>query len=147
MSRRVTDVKPPARRPAKSPGLVRRTRVVVRKVGPWSVLRWSLFFYFCVMMIFFVAAIFIFGILKSTGVLEGVSKLLESGGFGCATASLDQASKCRFEFNGGWIFPRLFLVGLTLVIIWSFINLLVSILYNLVSEILGGIELTLVERR
>jgi hypothetical protein len=33
------------------------------------------------------------------------------------------------------------------VVIWSFINLLVAILYNLVSEILGGIELTLVERR
>jgi hypothetical protein len=131
----------------KTTGLVRRTRVVVRKVGPWSVLRWSLFFYFCVMLIFFVASMFVYGILNAAHVLEGISKLLESGGFGCATVPAGQTAVCKFQFNSSWIFTRMFLVGVALVVIWSFINLLVAVLYNLVSEILGGIELTLVERR
>jgi hypothetical protein len=131
----------------KTTGIVRRTRVVVRKVGPWSVLRWSLFFYFCVMLIFFVAAMFVYGILDAAHVLNGISKLLESGGFGCATVPAGQTATCHFAFNSSWIFTRLFLAGVALVVIWSFINLLVAVLYNLVSEILGGIELTLVERR
>jgi hypothetical protein len=49
--------------------------------------------------------------------------------------------------NAGWIFTRLFLAGSVLVVIWSVINLLIALLYNLVSDVLGGIEMSLVERR
>ena len=47
---------PPAPSPAPSrsgsvKAVGRRTRVVVRKVGPLSVLKFSLLFYFCVMLI------------------------------------------------------------------------------------------------
>jgi hypothetical protein len=127
--------------------IARRTRVIVRKVGPWSVLRWSLFFYFCVMLIFFFAAVFVYGILQSAGVLSGISKLAESAGLGCTTVPAGQTASCHFEFHSGYIFSRMFVIGVVLVLIWSVVNMLISILYNLVSEILGGIELTLVERR
>ena len=34
-----------------------------------------------------------------------------------------------------------------MVVLWSFFNLLVTLLYNLVSDIIGGIEMTLVDKR
>jgi hypothetical protein len=52
-----------------------------------------------------------------------------------------------FRFNGGWIFSRLFFVGVALVLLWSVIKVIASLIYNLVSNIVGGIEVTLAERR
>ena len=46
---RTVEVVPEDQRRRKGPG-ARRTRVVVKKVGPWSVLRFSLLFYFCIMI-------------------------------------------------------------------------------------------------
>ena len=43
----------------------RRTRVVVRKVGPLSVLKFSLIFYFCVMLIVYLALLIIYIVLSA----------------------------------------------------------------------------------
>lgn len=125
----------------------RRTRVIIRKVGPLSVLRWSLFFYFCVFMIFYVAAWMIFGILDAGGVLSTLGDFLGSLSLGTCQNVGEQSAKCVFVFNQGWIFSRLFLGGIAVVVIWSIINTLVSLLYNLVSDVIGGVEMTLVEKR
>jgi hypothetical protein len=37
-------------------------------------------------------------------------------------------------------------LGLFMVIIWSLINLFIAFLYNLISDVIGGIEVTLSER-
>ena len=39
------------------------------------------------------------------------------------------------------------LIGLAMVVIWSLINVFVAFLYNLLSDIVGGVEVTLSERR
>ena len=40
------------RAPEKPPSRSRQARVVVRKLGPWSVLKISFLFYLCVMVVF-----------------------------------------------------------------------------------------------
>lgn len=127
----------PATAPQARPISARRARVVIRKVGPWSVLRFSLLFYTCVMLVIWLALMILYGIMSSLGVLESVASLLES------VSLVDRG----FRFNGAWIFSRLFFVGLGLVVVWSVINVFVAILYNLVSDVVGGIEVTLAERR
>jgi hypothetical protein len=116
----------------------RRAKVVVRKVEPWSVLKFSLLFYFCLMLVFLLAFVILYWILGVTGVLDSVAKVLSDVGFG-GTAG--------FEFRGYWIFSRLFLVGLAGVVVWSLLNMLIAVLYNLVSDVSGGIQITLAERR
>jgi len=37
-------------------------------------------------------------------------------------------------------------LGLAMVLIWSLINLFIAFLYNLISDVIGGIEVTLAER-
>jgi len=123
--------------PRPRPASARRARVVIRRVGPWSVLRFSLLFYFCVMLVVWLALMILYGIMSSLGVLAQVARLLES------VSLVDEG----FRFNGPWIFSRLFLVGLGLVVLWSVINVFVALLYNLVSDVVGGIEVTLSERR
>ncbi len=127
----------------------RRTRVVIRKVGPWTVFRWSLLFYFCTMLIFLLSLFFIYLFLESSGALDDFGKLLAEFKImegECRPLPDTAQLECIARIDGGWLFSRLFIVGSVLVVIWSVINLLIALLYNLVSDVLGGIELTLVER-
>ena len=71
---------PPTRREDSKAG-PRRTKVVVRRVEPWSVLKISLLFYFCLMLVFVFALLVIYWILGLTGVLDSASHLLETIGF------------------------------------------------------------------
>ncbi|MGH2554422.1 MAG: DUF3566 domain-containing protein [Actinomycetota bacterium] len=116
----------------------RRTRVVIRRVDPWSVLKFSLLFYFCLMLVFLFALLILYWLLGVTGVLDSAARVLSDVGFG-GTAG--------FEFHGYWIFSRLFLIGVAGVVVWSLVNVLISILYNLISDVVGGIQVTLGEKR
>jgi hypothetical protein len=116
----------------------RRTRVVIRRVDPWSVLKFSLLFYFCLMLVFLFALLILYWLLGVTGVLDSAARVLSDVGFG-GTAG--------FEFHGYWIFSRLFLIGIAGVVVWSLVNVLISILYNLISDVMGGIQVTLGEKR
>ena len=137
---------------ARSAGpMPRRTRVVLRKLGPWSVFKWSLVFYLAVGVIFLVSAYLLFATLQASGVLQSVQKSLGGlnlPGSTCAVAtstSLEQ--DCTYPINGGWLFSHLMVWEGVMIVLWSFFNLLVTLLYNLVSDIIGGIELTLVDKR
>ncbi len=123
-------------------GTPRRTRVVVRKVGPWSVLKFSLLFYFCVMLIVYFALMIIYAILSAVGAIDSAGRLL---GYVFATGNADgpQAVVIRF----GSVFTWLFLVGLANVVLWSLVNVFVAFLYNLISDVVGGVEVTLAEKR
>jgi hypothetical protein len=117
----------------------RRTNVVVRRINPWSVLKFSLLFYFCLMLVFMFALLLLYWVLGVIGVLDSLSKLLSDIGFG--------SPKKGFKFNGSWIFSRLFLLGVGGVVVWSLVNMLVALLYNLCSDVVGGIKVTLGEDR
>jgi hypothetical protein len=126
------------REPAQRTG-PRRAKMVVRRIDAWSVLKLSLLFYFCVMLIAMFALVIGYWILGVVGVLDSISELLTSAGFG--------SQQTGFQINGYWIFTRLFVTGLVGVVVWSIINMFLALLYNLVSDVVGGIGITLQERR
>jgi hypothetical protein len=139
--RRSTTVAEPVAPPAAPPrGSVRRrarqTRVVLRKVGPWSVFKFSLLFYFCVMLVILLALGMLYAILGAVGAIDSVTRLAR-----------DLFADPSFQINGGWVFTRLSVIGLAMVVVWSLINVFVVFLYNLISDVVGGIEVTLTERR
>ncbi|HZD18297.1 MAG TPA: DUF3566 domain-containing protein [Actinomycetota bacterium] len=114
----------------------RQARVVVRKVGPWSVLKFSLLFYLCVMAVVLGALVILYGLLGAIGALDSVTRLIR-----------DLFADPNFEIHGDWLFSRGLTIGIAMVILWSLINVFVALLYNLISDIVGGIEITLSERR
>jgi hypothetical protein len=126
--------KPRKRR--KAAAAARRTRVVVRKVGPWTVLRFSLLFYFCVMVAAWVGLVILYNFLGAIGVLDSIQRGIRGIGFAKT-----------WTIHGGWLFSRLFMIGLVMVVFGSIVNLFAAFLYNLISDFVGGIELTLSERR
>jgi hypothetical protein len=118
-----------------SPARSRQARVVVRKVGPWSVLKISFLFYLCVMVVIIGAMMILYAILGAIGVLDNTAFLVELG-FGD-----------DFKIHGDWLFSRGLAIGLGLVVLWTLINVFIVLMYNLLSDIVGGIEVTLSERR
>src|SRR5438105_9267469 len=141
---RTVEVVPQAEGPGPSrPGQPRRARVQVKRVGPWSVLRFSLFFYFCLMVAFWIGLFIVYKFLGSVGVLHSIQDGIRN---------LNPASKTRenwgnWSFHTGWIFSRLFMIGLVMVVFGSIVNLIGAFLYNLLADFMGGVELTLTERR
>ena len=114
----------------------RQARVVVRKVGPWSVLKFSLIFYFCVMLVLLGALMILYGVLDAIGALDSLTRLIR-----------DLFADQSFSIHGDWLFTRGFAIGLAMVLLWSLINVFVAFLYNLISDLVGGIEITLSEKR
>jgi hypothetical protein len=124
------------RKPEKPQPRSRQARVVVRKLGPWSVLKISFLFYLCVMVVIVGAMMILYGILGAIGALDSLTRLIR-----------DLFADQSFHINGGWIFSRGVAIGLGMVVLWTLINVFVVFLYNLLSDIVGGIEVTLSERR
>jgi hypothetical protein len=110
--------------------------VVLRKVDPWSVLKISFVFYLCMMVVILGALMILYGILGAMGVLDTATEFLVDLGFGD-----------DFEIHGNWLFSRGLAIGLALVVLWTLINVFIVFLYNLLSDVVGGIEVTLSERR
>jgi hypothetical protein len=121
----------------------RRTRVIVRRVGPLSVLKFSLIFYFCVMLIVFFALAIIYAVLSAAGAMDEIGKLL---GYFFGTGQTGTRDPEPISINGGVVFTWLFVGGLVFTVVWSVINVFVAFLYNLISDIVGGIDVTLAEK-
>lgn len=119
-----------------SPARSRQAKVVLRKVGPWSVLKISFLFYLCVMVVILGAMMILYAILGAIGALDSLTRLIR-----------DLFADQSFEINGGWLFSRGLSIGLALVVLWTLINVFIVFLYNLLSDVVGGIEVTLSERR
>ena len=119
---------------------LRKTRVVVRRVGPVSVLKLSLVFYTCIMLIVFFGLLILYGFMAAAGVTKNLADLI--AGFG-----LTDAEKGQFAINAAWVFTRIFAAGCLMVVVASLINVIAAFLYNLISDMIGGLEVTLAEKR
>ncbi len=124
---------PGVRRPAP-----RRVRVVIRRINPWSVLKFSLLFYFCVMLVVLLGLVILYAILSSLGVIDVIENLwTELGG----------SDTGNFQIDGSYLLRMAFLIGLISTALWAALTVFLAFLYNLIADLVGGIEVTLSERR
>lgn len=124
----------------------RRVRVQVRRVSPLSVLKVSIIFYFCLMLVMLLGFAILFSVMDSIGLLEPLESLLEDSGFGEQVGSGEEA-RAVFEIDFGYLLRTLFLIGLISTAVWAAFTVFMTLLYNLIADLVGGIELTLLERR
>ncbi|HZD00259.1 MAG TPA: DUF3566 domain-containing protein [Actinomycetes bacterium] len=127
--------RPVAARPgaAAAQAVDRRARLVLRRLDPWSVLKFSLLFYLCLMLVGLLVFAVIWFVLVNMGVFEEISKF--AGNF-----------NLNVVFPAGKVFRWYILLGLLGVVLWSVVTVLATLLFNLINDITGGIELVLAER-
>ena len=119
---------------ARSEATVRRSRVEMTKVDLWSVLKVSLCFYLAGLAIMIIAGLVVWLLLDASGGIHNFEKFMG-----------DIMSAKDYRLVAPQILLGSVLVGLVLVALMTILTVIAAALYNLFSELVGGIEVTLVE--
>ena len=112
----------------------RKVRRLVRHIEPWSMLKISLLFYFCLWIILLVAGVLLWGAAVSSGTIDNIENFIRE------LLALDE-----FEFDADLIFRSSALGGLVMVVAATGFNVLLAVLFNLISDLTGGMRITVVE--
>lgn len=113
----------------------RRTRGVVRKIDAWSVMKVSIIFYITLYCILLIAAVLLWSAASATGLRSNVEKFIA-----------DLIASGKFHFVGGELFRASAIAGAVLVVMGTGANVLGVVLYNLISDLVGGITVVVEER-
>lgn len=122
------------RREAGTRALKRRVRRTIKRVDPWSVLKFSLLFYGSLVLVVLFACAMLFMAASSAGIVVKAEDFIQGVGWP------------EFRIRPTQVFRALILVGIANAVVWSAVNVFVAFLYNLVSDVVGGIEVTMTEQ-
>ncbi len=125
----------PARRQLQVPrrARVRRVTRVIRYVDPWGVFKVALVFNLVGSTTTLVAGVLLWNVAHATGTVDNVERFMESFGWE------------SFEFRGGEIFHHAWIVGLFVVVGLTGLAVLVAATFNLVTDLVGGLRVTVLE--
>ena len=112
---------------------MRRVTRVIRHIDPWSTFKLALVFSLVGYLVCLTAGVLLWRVADSTGTLDNVERWFTQ--FGWET----------FEFDGGEIFHNAWVIGLFLAVGLTGAAVLMATLFNLVSDIVGGIRVTVLE--
>jgi hypothetical protein len=112
----------------------RKVRRIVRHVDPWSVLKLSLLFYASLFVILMVSGIILWNVAAAAGTISSIENFIRTS-FALET----------FNFRGPTILQASVLGGAVLVVAGSGLNVLIAVLFNLISDLVGGIRITVIE--
>jgi hypothetical protein len=139
------EVAPPAHlRPTRESARVRRRRVrpsvrrvkrTLKRVNPWTVLKLSLFYYAIFLLVWLVFVAIVYWLLQPTELFEAIQDV---GDIFLDWRNVD----ISLRFVERW---ALF-IGVIFVLAGTLVNTFLALLYNIASDIVGGLEFTFVER-
>ncbi len=112
---------------------VRRVTRVVRHVDPWSVFKIAVVANIVLYLIILTAGVLLWNVAYATGTVDNVERFFES--FGWAS----------FEFNGGEIYHSAWIGGIFVVIGLTGLAVLLATLFNLITDLVGGMRFTVLE--
>ena len=113
---------------------VKRTRRTLRHIDPWSVLKVSLLLYACLYGAFVLAGYLLWTAAVQSGVISNIESFVAEVG-----------SYEIWEINGEEIFQRATVIGAVLFVGAIAFNVLLTIIFNLISDLVGGVRVTLLE--
>jgi hypothetical protein len=112
----------------------RRSRRVVRRIDTWTVLKLSLVFYLCVVLVLLIAGVILWNVASAFNVITNVEKFIRQL-FDLQT----------FKLRPWVILEYSALGGLVLVVLGTGINVLLTLLYNLISDVIGGVQVIVLD--
>jgi Transmembrane domain of unknown function (DUF3566) len=118
----------------------RRARLTLKRIDPWSTLKFSLVYGLVGMAVLVVAVVVLYGVVDAMGVISSLRSFLS-----------DVSDSSKGPGLAAWLgFGRVLLVavvvGLVNVVLFAAFATLTAFIYNVCTDIVGGVEVTLSER-
>lgn len=115
---------------------VRRVRRIIRKIDPWTALKVSLVFYIVLALAIVLSLIILWAIIESVGIPDRLDSFLNRLGL------FEQTS---FIPTDETLLRLAVFAGIAWTVIMTALTTLGAIMYNLVSDVVGGLEVTVLE--
>lgn len=116
-----------------------RASMQIRRIDPWSTLKVSLLLSVALFFVWMITVAFLYLVLGGMGVW---AKLNSNVG-----DLLNNASGSSAELvSSGTIFGGAFLIGLVNIVLMTALATIGAFVYNLITDLIGGIEVTLADR-
>ena len=111
----------------------RRVRRVIRKIDTWSVLKVSALFFLTFTLVVVLAGVLLWIAGSVLGAIDSVESFMQAIGFE------------DFEFVAPQLLRGFVAAGLVIVVLGTGFSVLMSVVYNLISDVVGGIQMTVLE--
>lgn len=119
----------------------RRARLHLKRVEPWSVMKFSFAVSIVLFIVMIVATTVLYIALDAMGVFDSVNELLVSlvGGSG-------GGAEASFQLTAKGVILVSALLGLVNMVLFTALSTLSAFIYNVCADLVGGIEVTLAEK-
>ncbi len=112
---------------------VRRVTRVIRDVDAWSVFKVGAVFHTAMYLVLMITGILLWNVGSATGTIKNVEQFMESFGWD------------SFSFKGGAMFQGFAVLGIFGIALGTGIWVLAAVVFNLITELVGGIRVTVLE--
>ncbi len=133
--------KPAAAGPAASQAQGRRADLVIARLEPWSVMKFSFLMSLVAWVVLFIAVALLYFVLSALGVFDSVQHTLAS----VTSSSGSSGVNLGKWFAASRILGYTMLIGAVNIVLITALSTVGAMIYNLVTHLGGGIEVTLRE--
>jgi len=112
---------------------VRRVTRVIRDIDVWSIFKVGLVLHLVLFVIALIAVTLLWSVATSTGTIDNVENFFESFGWE------------SFSFDGSELFSNFAVFGLLATLLGTAAWVIGAVMFNLITELVGGIRVTVLE--
>jgi hypothetical protein len=120
----------------------RRARLAVKRIDPWSVMKFSFAVSLVLFLVVIVATSVLYLALNAMGVFDSINSSIGE----LASSSGGSQNAADFKITAGGVIGTSALIGAVNVVLFTALATLGAFIYNVCSDLVGGIEVTLAER-
>jgi Transmembrane domain of unknown function (DUF3566) len=112
----------------------RKVRRTIRHIDPWSVFKISVLLYLCLYVAALLAGVLLWSAAVGSGLIGNIESFIE-----------ELLTFESYKFQGDEIFRGFAIIGLVLAAAGAAFNVVMAILFNLISDLTGGVRITVLE--
>lgn len=113
---------------------VRKVTRVLRRIDPWTVFKISLVLYAVMYVVLMIAGVLLWNLAKTTGTIDNVESFVK-----------EILALKTFELEGPRLFRASRTLGMLFVLAGTGLHVTMAIMFNLISDLVGGLRLTVLE--
>jgi hypothetical protein len=119
----------------------RQAHLTVARIEPWSVMKFSFVVSLVAFVILFVAVTVLYGVLSGVGVFDSLQRVVSS----VTSSQGSNGVNAKAWFSASRVLGYTALLGSLNIVLITAMSTIGSVIYNLTSRLVGGVEVTLRE--